>query len=305
MKKGVWIVVLTCLALIFAGAVLVSAADAAAPGDALYGLDRGAENLRLSLAFTPQQAAQIYQAQAAERLQEVQALVQRGDTQHLDQALVEAGAAQDLAAGQEPEKPGKSKAEKAGKTGDQGDDDQQGDDDDQGEDDDDQGGQDKQKGPKATPPGLAKKAGGEAPGQGKSGKQGQGSGDGDANTNDAGSGDEGDDGNENETGEDGDVREDPDLPRVPKSSPVCDDPATPQHPALIKMAEEYGVAYADLAAWYCQGLGVGEIKLAYDVASNASLKPGELLALRLAGKSWGEIMKLYDIHGKGKPKKKP
>lgn len=73
--------------LAMAGGVLVSAADAAAPGDLLYGVDRGLENIGMSLANNSQQVMDLQAGIAAERLEELDRVMQRGDIDRLDAAL--------------------------------------------------------------------------------------------------------------------------------------------------------------------------------------------------------------------------
>ncbi|MEW5870433.1 MAG: DUF5667 domain-containing protein [Chloroflexota bacterium] len=75
------------LAVVIVAGVLVGSANAAAPGDLLYGLDRGMETMQLRLTSSPLGVARLNQALAHERLDEVQKLAWEGDTAHLDQAL--------------------------------------------------------------------------------------------------------------------------------------------------------------------------------------------------------------------------
>ncbi len=77
------------LIVVVSGGVLVGVADAAAPGDLLYGLDRGMETLRSNLTTNPARTAQWNLALAQERYMEVQQLAQRGDLRYIDQALGE------------------------------------------------------------------------------------------------------------------------------------------------------------------------------------------------------------------------
>lgn len=86
---------------------------------------------------------------------------------------------------------------------------------------------------------------------------------------------------------------------------VCS--GTQIHPVLTSMAEEYAVDYQTLVDYFCQGLGVGEIKLALKTAAkeNVLLTYEELLALRLSGTDedamgWGEIWQELGLIGKNK-----
>ena len=83
-----WKIILAIVAVIvLAGIILVSVADAAAPGDLLYGIDRGVESLRLSITSNPQSLKQLQKEYTQERRDEIQALVQRGDAAQVEQAL--------------------------------------------------------------------------------------------------------------------------------------------------------------------------------------------------------------------------
>lgn len=66
---------------------LVGAANAAAPGDALYGLDREIETIRRDLTHSSESIVRLQVAAAQERLAEVNSLLQHGDQAHLDEAL--------------------------------------------------------------------------------------------------------------------------------------------------------------------------------------------------------------------------
>ena len=96
MKK---IILATIVGGFLAGAILVGAANAAAPGDLLYGLDRRLEALSLSLTTDPQSSNQLRQMVAQERLQEIQILAGRGDQATLDQALQSLNQEIEVAAG--------------------------------------------------------------------------------------------------------------------------------------------------------------------------------------------------------------
>jgi hypothetical protein len=71
------------LAVTTGSAGLIYAADGAAPGDPLYGLDRALEQVRLSLARDPQVRMRLWLSFAEERLEEALTLEQRGDQEHL------------------------------------------------------------------------------------------------------------------------------------------------------------------------------------------------------------------------------
>lgn len=63
------------------------AADGAVPGDSLYGIDRGVEQLELSLTQDPNKALQRQVAFTDERLGEAEELAERGDTAHFEEAI--------------------------------------------------------------------------------------------------------------------------------------------------------------------------------------------------------------------------
>lgn len=73
------------------------------------------------------------------------------------------------------------------------------------------------------------------------------------------------------------------------------------HPVGMRLAQRFGVPYAEIMKWFCQGYGFGEIDLAYDLA-HASGKPvEEIFAMRASGMGWGEIRKALfpGVHGGG------
>jgi hypothetical protein len=80
-------------------------------------------------------------------------------------------------------------------------------------------------------------------------------------------------------------------------------------PHAEDLAAESGAPYADIIAWFCQGYGLGEIKLAYAISAAKSVPISEVFAQKATGLGWGEILKAYDLQGKpaspGKPDKPP
>lgn len=89
MSKGMLAVLLALLLVIVASGMLVSAADAAVPGDWMYGLDRAMDSLRLRMALDHKQKAQVARQLARERLREAQTLVRRGETVTVELLLQE------------------------------------------------------------------------------------------------------------------------------------------------------------------------------------------------------------------------
>jgi Domain of unknown function (DUF5666) len=62
-----------------------------------------------------------------------------------------------------------------------------------------------------------------------------------------------------------------------------------QHPAGARLATSYDMPYEDLQAWFCQGFGWGQIKLALQTAKLTGVDAADLLQARLDGKGWGQI----------------
>ncbi|MBN1146943.1 MAG: hypothetical protein JXA78_06795 [Anaerolineales bacterium] len=303
------LIVLTALlvAMGTAGGVLVGVANAAAPGDALYGLDRGVESLRLRLTSNPTSVQELQEQFAQERLDEVQSLAERGDQQRLEQALQELGEAllASTGASQAPQTTPEVEVE---------------------EPDEDLGAFCDGSAAKNHPVGekLAERFGVDyqeimdwacagygfgniklayeisqasgapvsevfekfASGQGW-GEVAQGYGLKSA----AGAGDD--------DGDDGDS----DGPKQPNQGAYCNGTAENNHPAGEKLAETFGVGYDEIMGWFCQGYGFGEIKLAYTIAGTGAATVEELFAERANGKGWGAIMKDHNFIGKDKPPK--
>ena len=83
-----WIIaIVTVVSILAGGGATAYAADAAAPGDPLYALDLTLEEMRLSLASTPEAQVALQLAFAEERLEEAQALASANDTANLPEAL--------------------------------------------------------------------------------------------------------------------------------------------------------------------------------------------------------------------------
>jgi hypothetical protein len=85
------------------------------------------------------------------------------------------------------------------------------------------------------------------------------------------------------------------------------------HPHGQQLAAGFGVDYAEIMAWFCQGYGFGEIKLAYSISQKMEIEVEAVFALRQSGLGWGEIMQEYGLNGSdlkpnkpnGKPEDKP
>jgi hypothetical protein len=79
----------------------------------------------------------------------------------------------------------------------------------------------------------------------------------------------------------------------------CSNLETSQHPTGAKLAERYGVDYADdIMHWFCQGFGFGEIDLAYTISLATEASVEDLFALKTGGMGWGEIQAFYGLKSK-------
>jgi len=85
------------------------------------------------------------------------------------------------------------------------------------------------------------------------------------------------------------------------------------HPVGTRLAEEFGVTYDTIMGYFCGGAtnadgtltehhGFGGIRLAYRIAEKAGVDVTEVFALRDSGLGWGNVMKEYGLKGNGKNK---
>jgi hypothetical protein len=82
-----WLAALAVIVLLTAGGGIAYAADGAAPGDALYSLDRSIEQVRLQLTGSPQARFRLQLAQATERLTEAEDLLRKAKQDRFTDAL--------------------------------------------------------------------------------------------------------------------------------------------------------------------------------------------------------------------------
>jgi hypothetical protein len=82
-----WIAVIAVIATLLAGGGMAYAADEAAPGDILYGLDRSIEQVRIELTKDPQAAFELQLALATERLKEADKALAKAKKDRFNQAL--------------------------------------------------------------------------------------------------------------------------------------------------------------------------------------------------------------------------
>ncbi len=87
------IAILALLGLVGIGSVGTAAvADSARPGDALYGIDKAVESVRLAFATSAEAQARVHSEQILERIEEANSLAnESGRTAHLEEALARAG----------------------------------------------------------------------------------------------------------------------------------------------------------------------------------------------------------------------
>jgi hypothetical protein len=82
-----WIAVIAVIATVLAGGGMAYAADSAAPGDVLYGLDRSIEQMRIELTKNPQAAFELQLALATERLKEADKALGKAKKDQFNRAL--------------------------------------------------------------------------------------------------------------------------------------------------------------------------------------------------------------------------
>ncbi len=74
------------------------------------------------------------------------------------------------------------------------------------------------------------------------------------------------------------------------------------HPVGQALADKYGVDYAEVMAWFCDGhYGFGQIMHALKLAELFGEDADVYLARREAGEGWGQIWKDLGVIGNGKP----
>jgi hypothetical protein len=62
-----------------------------------------------------------------------------------------------------------------------------------------------------------------------------------------------------------------------------------EHPEVAKIAEAEGESYETILAWFCDGNGIGEIRLAYTLSEYSGFLVEDIFELHDAGMSWGEL----------------
>jgi hypothetical protein len=74
----------------------------------------------------------------------------------------------------------------------------------------------------------------------------------------------------------------------PSGAPATCTGANP-HPTGQRLALRYGVPYAEIMGWFCQGFGFGEIDLAYSLSLQSGTPVPQIFDMRRSGMGWGEI----------------
>ena len=78
---------------------------------------------------------------------------------------------------------------------------------------------------------------------------------------------------------------------------VCLPDSTYVHPVIDAIALEYELSYDDIAIWFCEGYGLGEIELALRISGATGDDLATILAMRDDGTGWGKIMQALDLIG--------
>ncbi len=91
--------------------------------------------------------------------------------------------------------------------------------------------------------------------------------------------------------------DDPGGPGDPSDGYYCQQSEVP-HPFGARLSERYGVDYATLQAWFCQGFGWGQIMLALQTGLITGDDPAGLLEARSNGLGWGEIWQSLNLIGR-------
>ena len=93
----------------------------------------------------------------------------------------------------------------------------------------------------------------------------------------------------------------------------CEGDGTP-NPAAERLAASLDVDVAEIWGWFCQGYGLGEIRIAYTLSAESGTPVADLFALYDSGLSWGEIAQQLGLkpgggwgnpHGKDRPTGNP
>jgi hypothetical protein len=322
-----WILALVMAASVILGGGTVLAADAAAPGDLLYPVDRSLEDWRTNLTHNPEALLKLQLSFAKERLAEAQKLADHQETLIFNQTLADYGdtlastakilalsegtdqanldqlfdrSLQDLdpilaaLVGPDDETPTL--------------DDPDGNDNQNGNDNDNDNGDDN----------VNDNGDDNVNDNGDDNVNDNGddnvNDNGDDNVNDNGDdnvNDNGDD-NVNDNGDDN-VNDNDDQGQYPDKGAYCLDTATEVHPVVVTLSNTYDVPSEEIMDWFCgnemrPGMGLGQIMLGLRTAASLvdeetgqpEVPYQDLLDRRLAGEGWGQIWRDLGLIGNGR-----
>jgi len=290
-----WILALVMAASVILGGGTVLAADAAAPGDLLYPVDRSLEDWRANLTHNPEALLKLQLAFAKERLAEAQKLADHQESLVFNQTLADYG---DTLA---------STAKILALSGDT----------DQANLDQlfDRSLQDLDPilaalvGPDDETPSIDDPDGNDNQDGNENGNE-NADDNGNENVDDNGNENADDNGNENadDNGNDNDGQD-----QYPDKGAYCLDTATEVHPVAVTLSDNYGVPAEDIMDWFCgnetrPGMGLGQIMLGLRTSASLvdeetgepEVSYQELLDRRLAGEGWGQIWRDLGLIGNGR-----
>lgn len=108
--------------------------------------------------------------------------------------------------------------------------------------------------------------------------------------------------------DDGDATPTPTEPIVetePPPTEAADCVGAEPQPHAMQLAQQFGVSYEEIMAWFCSGYGFGEIELAYQMSVDYNVTVGEIFAMRVDGMGWGQIKAYFEPTRTPKPSKTP
>lgn len=85
----------------------------------------------------------------------------------------------------------------------------------------------------------------------------------------------------------------PEVTPEPTLAPDCN---RPDHPVAQAIANAYGVSYAEVMNFHCQGMGFGNIVRAYELARLGGGTANQYLERHRNGEGWGNIRKDSDVN---------
>ncbi len=79
-------------------------------------------------------------------------------------------------------------------------------------------------------------------------------------------------------------------------TPRCTD-GQASHPQIARLADQFNVSEEEIAAWYCAGRSLGDIKTAYRLSAQSGETVAALFAMRDQGMGWGAIKQALRLIG--------